>query len=60
MKSQRFTSICQAVQNGQERHVEHQVTHQTGKIVACSGINFEVETDGRHQNWAMQNCEEQT
>ncbi len=58
MKNQRFESICRAVQDGQERRIEHMVTHQSGKVIACTGMNFEVETDGRHQNWAMQNCEE--
>ncbi len=58
MKSQKFENICNAVQAGEKREIEHMVTHQKGKVLSCSGMNFEVETDGKHQNWAMQNCEE--
>ncbi len=58
MKKQEYENICQAINAGQEHEVEHQITHQTAKVVACHGINFEVDLDGeQHQNWARQNCE---
>ena len=58
MKNQTFQNICQAVQSGELKKVEHQITHQKGRVLSCRGINFEVTTEGSRQNWAMQNCEE--
>lgn len=58
MEKKRFEQICQSVRLGDEKHIEHQVTGTEGKVVSCRGTEFEVETGDRHQNWAMQNCDE--
>ncbi len=59
MKNKKFERICEAVQHGEDKTVEHMITHKAAKVVACHGTNFEVElTEEEHQSWAMQNCEE--
>lgn len=59
MKKNNFEQICDAVQHGEDKTVEHTITHKKAKVLACRGTNFEVEiTEEEHQNWAMQNCEE--
>jgi hypothetical protein len=50
------------VKSGQEKHVKHIVTHQTGKIVGCSPNDdfFEVEVPGgEHKTWSKDNVREE-
>lgn len=60
MKKQEFRTICNAVEQGRDMTVEHQVTHRHGKVIACEGSGFEVATaDGDHENrqhWERSNC----
>jgi hypothetical protein len=61
MKKQEFKTICSAVELGEEKVVEHRITHQHGKVVACDRSGFEVATaDGDYeqlQHWERYNCE---
>jgi len=61
MKHDEFISLCRAVTSGNERHVQHIITHQVGKIIACD-LNddfFEVEVqDGTHKTWSKDNVRE--
>jgi hypothetical protein len=63
LKHEEFENICQAVKSGQEKHLKHIVTHQTGKIVGCNSAEefFEVEVPtGEHKNWSKENVKETT
>ncbi|NIQ97590.1 MAG: hypothetical protein GWO11_03425 [Desulfuromonadales bacterium] len=57
MKKKKFENVCQSVRLGDDKRIEHQVTHSEGKVVGCSGTEFEVQTDNKQQKWAMENCE---
>ncbi|HKI52100.1 MAG TPA: hypothetical protein VJ995_08505 [Geothermobacteraceae bacterium] len=61
MKHKDFSSVCNAVEHGEELAVEHRITHQHGKVIACEGTGFEVATaDGDQeqlQHWEGSNCE---
>jgi len=61
MKKEEYNSICSAVEKGKFRKVEHRITRQHGKVVACDKSGFEVATaDGDReglQHWERYNCE---
>ena len=46
MRSQEFSSICQAVETGEERFVQNLDSMYTGKVVACGGEQLVVEAFG--------------
>lgn len=61
LKHEEFEYICKMVRSGQEKHLKHIVTHQTGKIVGCNAEEefFEVETaSGEHKTWSKDNVKE--
>jgi len=56
MRHEEYENICQAVDSGEERFLQHNITHQVGKISACQpGDFFDVEIDEEHKSWAMSN-----
>lgn len=61
MKSTEFSRICSAVGEGKPMAIEHSITHQHGKVVACDKSSFEVLTSSgegeRLQHWERYNCE---
>jgi hypothetical protein len=62
IKHEEFENICKAVKSGQDKHVKHIVTHQTGKVVGCSPGDdfFEVEVaTGEHKTWSKDNVREE-
>ena len=63
MKKQQFQTICSAVERGKLMKVEHQVTHQHGRVLACDGSGFEVATAGggrkNRQHWERSNCDQE-
>lgn len=58
MEKKKFEKICDLVRHGEDKQIEHQITHSHGKVIDCHGTEFDVEIDGKHQKWARQNCEE--
>ena len=57
MKRSRFEQICDQVEHGVAQTVEHDITHQQRKVIACSRDNFLVEGNNKQKSWARQNCE---
>lgn len=61
MKQVDYASICTAVAQGRDLEVEHQITHQHGRVIACDRTGFAVATaDGDQeglQYWERTNCE---
>lgn len=61
MKNTEFNRICSAVGQGKSMAIEHSVTHQHGKVVACDKSSFEVVTRSdageQLQHWERYNCE---
>lgn len=58
MRHDEFEGICKSISSGEEMRVKHIVTHQVGKIVACSMEDefFEVDVGGEHKTWSKDNC----
>ena len=57
LRHEEYETICQAVSHGEERRVQHIVTHQSGKIITCTTDDFlTVELDnGEHREWSKDN-----
>ena len=56
MRHEEYENICQAVNAGEERYLQHTITHQVGKVFSCQpGDFFDVQIDEEHKNWAMSN-----
>ncbi len=58
MESNDFTKCCQAVEEGAEIYVENLGTHERGRIVFCTGTEFDVRVGGKRQHWGPEGCEE--
>lgn len=58
MKRNRFDQICAEVDHGVAHTVEHDITHEHGKIVTCRKDSFVIDAKDHTENWARQNCEE--
>lgn len=58
MKKKDFDRICWAVEENGEKFVRHSVTHETGKVIACTGESFDVESGGLRKYWPREECEE--
>lgn len=56
MRSQEFSSICQAVETGEERFVQNLDSMYTGKVVACGGEQLVVEAFGHRVEWRAGHC----
>ena len=57
MRHEEFENLCQAVSSGNQRRVQHIITHQMGKVIACSTDDFlEVELNsGERKSWSKDN-----
>jgi len=57
MRHEEYENICQAVNAGKERYLQHNITHQVGKVSSCQpGDFFDVQVDDdEHKSWAMSN-----
>jgi hypothetical protein len=58
MRHDEFEGICKSVSSGEETRVRHIVTHQIGKVIACSLEDefFEVDAAGERKVWSKDNC----
>jgi len=58
MKRPEFKALCRGIKQGEERFVEDETFHKTGKVLGCSGNHFDVETEGEQQSWPSETCRE--
>lgn len=56
MERQSFTAVCEAVDVGKERFVEHMGLRYTGKVVRCRSDKLVVEAFERKFAWPMELC----
>ncbi|WP_305045875.1 hypothetical protein [Geoalkalibacter sp.] len=57
LRHNEFEAICRDVSSGARMRVQHIVTHQSGRVIACTSGDFlEVELDnGEHRSWSKDN-----
>lgn len=58
MQGPEFEALCRGIKQGEERYVEEQTLHATGKVLACQGNTIQVDADGKRQSWPSANCRE--
>lgn len=60
METRDFKGICKLAESGKIKWVDNMKTHQPGRVVSCTEQEFEVEFQGRHENWSPEDCKERT
>jgi hypothetical protein len=58
MKETTFTTLCAALQKGEDRFVENTRNHHAGKAVSCQGDQIEVDIYGKHESWSRKESQE--
>ncbi len=58
MEQKEYIECCQSIEEGDEVYLEETGTHKTGRLLYCSGDQFQVETEGKRETWAPERCEE--
>ena len=58
MRREEFQKCCQAVEEGEEIFLENTASHERGKILYCTGDEFQVNVEDKRATWAPESCEE--
>jgi hypothetical protein len=58
MEEKEFQNFCQALESGEEKYVENLGSHETAKVIFCSGNRLEVEVGGKRETWSSEYCKE--
>jgi hypothetical protein len=58
MRREEFQKCCQAVEEGDEIILENTASHERGKILYCTGDEFQVKVEDKREAWVPENCEE--
>jgi hypothetical protein len=58
MEDKEFSEFCKALEAGGEKYVENLGSHETGKVIFCSGNRLEVDVNGNRETWASDSCKE--
>jgi hypothetical protein len=58
MNRPEYEALCHGVETGSERYVIDMLTRHVGKVLACEGNHFTVETGDHHESWPRQSCRE--
>lgn len=60
MERKDFQGICRLAEDGKIKWVDNMKTNQPGRVVSCSGDEFEVESQGHQEKWSSEDCKERT
>ena len=58
MKREEFTKCCQAAEEGNEIYLENLGSHESGRLIYCSGDRFQVRVGEQRKEWSPAMCEE--
>jgi hypothetical protein len=58
MEPNEYVKCCQAIEEGDEILLEEVGSHRTGRLLYCSGDQFQVESEGKREVWAPERTEE--
>lgn len=58
MRREEYQKCCQAIEEGEEIFVENILSHEQGKILYCSGDEFQVKVKDKRSTWTPAICEE--